>query len=124
MAKNINLPSITLDVSKLEKQEHEKYGTSYILNDNHFVIDGKMYKLSTFKQSEEIVHEGKKVKVFLTKTAFRPVDASVPKDVTKEAKAGVVKVADLKKTPSGDATERMDKLEAMMTQLLTAVAAK
>lgn len=116
--KNEGLPVIAVNIASLQKQEHDKYGVSYILEGNSVMIDGKLFKINTFKVFKEAVVEGHKVKVPVTSIAFRPVEgATVPK-----APKETFKTAETPKVTSESA--RIDKLEAALSQILAAVAAK
>jgi hypothetical protein len=98
-----------IKLSDLKKQEHEKYGISYILDGATVELEGQLFKINTFKETteEEVTDSAgnkRKIKDWRTKVAFRPVEASVPKDVTAKAKAEAktFKTSEVAKTPAAE----------------------
>lgn len=87
MTTNKNLPVITVPEGLLKVQTHEKYGDSLVMEGNTLVMNGKLYRVNTFKTFEKVEVNGRMASVTIPHISLREIEgATVPKTVEKPAK--------------------------------------
>lgn len=80
------LPSLHLDLTTLQEETHEKYGVSYTMSGNNFLVNGVPMKLFTFNKFEDVtLPDGRVVKVKNVMVSFKPVKAAAPVSVSPTA---------------------------------------